>query len=67
MELFEKGITTDIMKIIISGAGSVGSALAKILVEEAHEVTVIDQRKNLLADLANQCDLRIVEGFSCYP
>ena len=54
MELFEKGITTDIMKIIISGAGSVGSALAKILVEEAHEVTVIDQRKNLLADLANQ-------------
>ena len=55
------------MKIIISGAGSVGSALAKILVEEAHEVTVIDQRKNLLADLANQCDLRIVEGFSCYP
>ena len=36
------------MKIIISGAGSVGSALAKILVEEAHEVTVIDHRKNLL-------------------
>ena len=55
------------MKIIISGAGSVGSALAKILVEEAHEVTVIDHRKNLLTDLANQCDLRIVEGYSCYP
>lgn len=55
------------MKIIIAGAGSVGATLAKILVEEAHDVTVIDHRPNLLTDLANQCDLRIVEGYSCYP
>ena len=55
------------MKIIIIGAGSVGSALAKSLVEENHEVTVIDNRKEILEELGRQSDLRTVCGVPCYP
>ncbi len=55
------------MKIIIIGAGSVGAALAKSLVEENHEVTVIDNRKENLEELSRQCDLRVVCGVPCYP
>lgn len=55
------------MKIIIIGAGSVGAALAKSLVEENHEVTVIDSRKENLEELSRQCDLRVVCGTPCYP
>ncbi len=55
------------MKIIIIGAGSVGAALAKSLVEESHEVTVIDSRKENLEELSRQCDLRVVCGVPCYP
>ena len=55
------------MKIIIIGAGSVGSALAKSLVEENHEVTVIDNRKEILEELGRQSDLRTVCGAPCYP
>ncbi len=55
------------MKIIIIGAGSVGAALAKSLVEENHEVTVVDNRKENLEELSRQSDLRVVCGVPCYP
>lgn len=55
------------MKIIITGAGSVGSALARNLVEEKHEVTVIDPRQENLDELSRQFDLRTVCGKPCYP
>ncbi len=55
------------MKIIIVGAGSVGAALAKSLVEEDHEVTVIDNRQERLEELSRQYDLRVVCGEPTYP
>ncbi len=55
------------MKIIIVGAGSVGAALAKSLVDEGHEVTVIDSRQELLEELSRQYDLRVVCGEPTYP
>ena len=33
------------MKIVIAGAGEVGSHLAKMLSNEANEITVIDERQ----------------------
>lgn len=55
------------MKIIIVGAGTVGSALAKSLVDEQHDVTVIDERADFLKTLSQQCDLKTIQGIGCYP
>ena len=45
------------MKIIIAGAGAVGSHLAKLLSNERHDITVLDDRPDKLEPLANNCDL----------
>ena len=37
------------MRIVIEGAGEVGSHLAKMLASEANEITVIDQDEARLA------------------
>ena len=44
------------MKIIIEGAGEVGSHLAKMLSNEANEITVIDADQDKLSRLASACD-----------
>ncbi|MBN2395059.1 MAG: NAD-binding protein, partial [Candidatus Atribacteria bacterium] len=41
------------MKIIIIGAGKVGSQLAKSLSAENHDITIIDQKENIRQDLDN--------------
>jgi trk system potassium uptake protein TrkA len=50
------------MKIVIAGAGEVGSHLAKMLNNEANEITVIDSRKERLDALAANTDVITVEG-----
>src|SRR6185503_516151 len=55
------------MKIIILGAGQVGSTLAENLASEANDVTVIDTDGALLSDLQDRLDLRTVQGFSSHP
>ena len=35
------------MKIIIAGAGKIGSSVAEILAEEGHDVTVVSEEVNL--------------------
>lgn len=50
------------MKIIISGAGEVGSHLAKMLSNEANDITVIDSDQGRLEALASNTDLITVEG-----
>ena len=50
------------MKIVIAGAGEVGSHLAKMLNNEANEVTVIDVRGERLEALAATTDVITVEG-----
>ena len=44
------------MKIVIEGAGEVGSHLAKMLRAEANEVTVIDSDEGRLSALAAYAD-----------
>ena len=50
------------MKIIIAGAGEVGSHLAKMLSNEANDITVIDERQERLEALAATTDIVTVEG-----
>ena len=50
------------MKIVIAGAGEVGSHLAKMLSGDANEITVIDERQERLDALSMTCDVITVEG-----
>lgn len=55
------------MKIIILGAGQVGSSLAHNLASEANDVTLVDMKRRLLADLQDRLDLRTVHGNATHP
>lgn len=55
------------MKIIILGAGQVGQSLALNLVNEAHDVTLVDTDSGLLKGIQERADLRTVEGEASYP
>lgn len=50
------------MKIVIAGAGEVGSHLAKMLSNEANEITVIDSSSERLEALRTTTDVITVEG-----
>jgi trk system potassium uptake protein TrkA len=55
------------MKIIIIGAGRVGSSVAESLVSEANDITVIDTDPARIADLQDHFDLRGVLGNAALP
>jgi trk system potassium uptake protein len=55
------------MKIIILGAGQVGSSVAANLVSEANDITVVDQNPELLRDLQDRFDLRTILGHGAHP
>ena len=55
------------MKIIILGAGQVGSSVADNLVSEANDITVVDQDSDLLRKLQDRLDLRTVLGHGAHP
>lgn len=55
------------MKIIILGAGQVGSNLAESLVAENNDITVIDLDPARLALLQDRFDLRTVQGHAAHP
>lgn len=50
------------MKIVIEGAGEVGSHLAKMLREESNTVVVIDDDADRIAKLASSADVEVVMG-----
>ena len=50
------------MKIVIAGAGEVGSHLAKMLSNESNEITVIDSNNERLEALKTSADVVTVEG-----
>lgn len=50
------------MKIIILGAGRVGTSLAENLVSERNDITVVDNDPAVLAALQDKLDLRTVVG-----
>lgn len=55
------------MKIIILGAGQVGTSVAENLVSEANDITMVDVDPKRLALLQDRLDLRTVVGNASYP
>ena len=50
------------MNIIIAGCGKVGSTLAEQLSREGHDITVIDQKTDVVRHMADEADVRGVVG-----
>ena len=50
------------MKIVIQGAGEIGSHLAKMLSQEANDITVIDDNPQRLRSITDIADVIAVEG-----
>ena len=55
------------MKVIICGAGKVGSNIAKHLVSQKNDATVIDQSFELINDLREKLDLKTIIGSASNP
>jgi trk system potassium uptake protein TrkA len=55
------------LKIVILGAGQVGSTLAESLVSEQNDITVVDHQAPRLKDLQDRLDLRTVVGNAAHP
>ncbi|MCG5501729.1 Trk system potassium transporter TrkA [Ectothiorhodospira lacustris] len=55
------------MKILILGAGQVGSSVAHNLSSEANDITIVDTRPDILRALQDRLDLRTVTGFASHP
>ncbi len=55
------------MKILILGAGQVGSSLAENLAHEANDITIVDKNEDTLHQLQDRLDLRTVAGLASHP
>jgi len=55
------------MKILILGAGRVGSSLAKTLSKESYDVSIVDLNKDRLLKLQEDCDLATIIGYASHP
>jgi trk system potassium uptake protein TrkA len=55
------------MKIIILGAGQVGSSVAANLASEANDITVIDHDLDRLRALQDRLDIRTIQGRASHP
>ena len=55
------------MKIVILGAGQVGSSVAESLASEANDITVVDIDGARLRNLQDRLDLRTVVGSAAHP
>lgn len=55
------------MKIIILGAGQVGGTLAESLVNEKHDISIVDSDASKLKELKERLDVGIVTGHAAHP
>ena len=55
------------MNIIICGAGRVGFAIAKILSEQGHSITIIDQSSEDIQKIDESLDVKAIVGKATYP
>ena len=55
------------MKILILGAGQVGSSLAENLAHEANDITIVDKNEDSLRQLQDRLDLRTIAGHASHP
>ena len=55
------------MNIIICGAGRVGFTIAKLLSEQSHSITVIDQSSEDIQKINDTLDVKAIVGKATYP
>ena len=55
------------MNIIICGAGRVGFTISKLLSEQGHSVTVIDQSSDDIQKINDSLDVKAIVGKATYP
>ena len=56
------------MKILILGAGQVGSTLARYLcLDDDNDITIVDQKEEMLTSLQRHLDIKTVVGYGAYP
>ena len=55
------------MKIVILGAGQVGSTVATSLSREENDITIVDTNQRRLKELQDRLDIRGVLGHASYP
>jgi trk system potassium uptake protein TrkA len=55
------------MKIIILGAGQVGSSVAAALASEANDITIVDTDVERIRSLQDRMDVRVVKGMGSHP
>ena len=55
------------MNIIICGAGRVGFTIAKLLSEQSHSITVIDQSSEDIQKVNDTLDVKAIVGKATYP
>ena len=55
------------MNIIICGAGRVGYTIAKLLSEQDHSITVIDQSSEDIQKINDDLDVKSIVGKATYP
>ena len=55
------------MNIIICGAGRVGFTIAKLLSEQKHSITVIDQSSEDIEKIKDSLDVNAIVGKATYP
>ena len=55
------------MNIIICGAGRVGYTIAKLLSDQNHSITVIDQSSEDIQKINESLDVRAIVGKATYP
>lgn len=55
------------MKILILGAGQVGSSVAANLASEANDITLVDSKTELLNELRDRLDIQTVTGNAAHP
>jgi trk system potassium uptake protein TrkA len=55
------------MKVIVCGAGQVGTSIVRHLVVENNDVTVIDSSPELVRKISDSMDVKAMEGFASHP
>ncbi|GBD43873.1 Trk system potassium uptake protein TrkA [bacterium HR40] len=55
------------MRVVICGAGLVGFAIARYLADSGNEVTVVDQRPELVRQIGESLDIRTCLGHASLP
>ena len=55
------------MRIVVCGAGQVGTSIAKQLASENNDVTVVDQSPELINKISDTLDVKARVGFASHP